>query len=142
VFDGEIGQEEKGGKDRLLRQEAIGRPGQEQVQLAQVQVGCQVHQQAGHRSDRLRQAPGGFTRPRWTNVEAEFGGRRCYAMRGCRVRLWRRTRDEAGMCGQSGMNAPLLGEPVEALHNIKRPTHTASNRRVNQFETDEASLFS
>lgn len=61
VFDGEIGQEEKGGKDRLLRQEAIGRPGQEQVQLAQVQVGCQVHQQAGHRSDRLRQAPGGFT---------------------------------------------------------------------------------
>ena len=46
------------------------------------------------------------------------------------------------MRGQSGVNAPLLGEPVEALHDIKRPTYTASNRRVNQFETNETSLIS
>jgi ribosomal protein L18 len=46
------------------------------------------------------------------------------------------------MRGQSGVNAPLFGQPVEALHDIKQTTHTASNRRVNQFETNETSLIS
>lgn len=43
---------------RRLRPKEVDLPGQEQVQLAQVQARCPIHQQADHRPDRLRQVAG------------------------------------------------------------------------------------